>query len=535
MILDSRSLPRNAVVDTDVCIVGAGAAGITLAREFLNQPFNVCLVESGAERLDRTIQSLSQGDNAGIPYYPLDECRQRALGGTTHLWMGWCAPFEEMDFEEREWVPFSGWPFPRSALVPFYERAQRVCQIGPFVYDVGPWETPERPRLPFLDERIITKTFQFSPPTRFGTVYRDELARAGNLKTLLHGTAVELEATESAGQVARLHVASSRDHRFAIAAKVFILAAGGIETPQLLLLSNRVHKAGLGNQNDQVGRCFMEHPYCNTAAFVPADRNLHLGMYFPHTAGPASGAVRMAGTLAIAPATLSREKIENCVFFFPGQYKVHADFQSYGVRSLFHVFHAVRQGALPSDFAKRSVGILRDVHKVFRTGMRMATESRRRSRERWILRSFLEAGPNPDSRVTLSERHDALGRNRVRLDWRPSELDRRSWVRAHEIVDEELRRSRLGRLHMTSEFAQSTWPPSVDGGCHHAGTTRMHVDPRRGVVDEHCRVHGIENLFIAGPSVFPTSGSANPMLTIVALALRLADRVKGILRAPPSP
>jgi choline dehydrogenase-like flavoprotein len=111
-----------------------------------------------------------------------------------------------------------------------------------------------------------------------------------------------------------------------------------------------------------------------------------------------------------------------------------------------------------------------------------------------------------------------------------TELDRHSWVRAHQIVDEELRQTGVGRLHMTSEFEQSVWPASMDGGSHHAGTTRMHVDSNRGVVDEHCRVHGVENLYIAGPSVFPTSGSANPVLTIVALALRLADQVKENLR-----
>jgi choline dehydrogenase-like flavoprotein len=274
----------------------------------------------------------------------------------------------------------------------------------------------------------------------------------------------------------------------------------------------------------------MEHPYHNTAVFFPTDRNVPLGMYFPHTASHADGPVSMVGTLAIASSTLAREKIENCVFFFPARYKTHADFQSYGVRSVFHMFHAVRQGSLPSDFVKRSAGIVRDMDKIVRTGIRMATESRKRSADRWILRSFLEAGPNPESRVTLSERRDALGRNRVRLDWKPSEFDRHSWIRAHQIVDEELRRTGAGRLHMTSEFEHSPWPPSMDGGSHHAGTTRMHVDPQRGVVDENCRVHGIENLFIAGPSVFPTSGSANPMLTIVALALRLADQVKGILR-----
>ena len=422
---------------------------------------------------------------------------------------------------------------PDPASFPSNERAHPVCQIGPFVYEVGPWERPERPRLPLLEERIITKMFQFSPPTRFGTVYRDELARGRESED------ARKRYRRRAGNHGhgRARHASARGefedgHRVAVTAKLFILAAGGYREPHNCCSSRtgRSRPAWETRTIWWVDSSWSTRITTRRSSFLPIATCLWRCTFLT-LASHASGPVGMIGTLALPSSTLAREKIENCVFFFQPQYKTHADFQAYGVRSLFHMFHAVRQGGLPGDFMKRSVGILRDIDKVVRTGARMATGSRKRSADRWILRSFLEAGPNPESRVTLSERRDALGRNRVRLDWKMSELDRQSWRRAHEVVDEELQRTGAGRLHMTPEFEHSAcasfdgwWKPITrePRGC---TWTRS-----RGVVDENCKVHGIENLFIAGPSVFPTSGSANPVLTIVALALRLADCVKGILR-----
>ena len=140
------------------------------------------------------------------------------------------------------------------------------------------------------------------------------------------------------------------------------------------------------------------------------------------------------------------------------------------------------------------------------------------------LNHMTEQSPNPHSRVTLSDERDIFGRNRVRLDWRLTPLDMRSIIKAQEIIDQELRYAGLGRLEI--ELRTETPPEHLEGGWHHMGTTRMHRDPKRGVVDEHCRVHEITNLFIAGPSVFPTGGYANPVLTFVALAIRLADYIK---------
>jgi choline dehydrogenase-like flavoprotein len=142
-----------------------------------------------------------------------------------------------------------------------------------------------------------------------------------------------------------------------------------------------------------------------------------------------------------------------------------------------------------------------------------------------------EQAPNPDSRVTLGAERDALGMPRVKLDWRLTELDRRSFQAFYEVLGRELGRSGVGRVRMRDWVMEKgpSWPSSLGGGWHHMGTTRMHADPKRGVVDANCRVHGVGNLYVAGASVYPTAGCANPTLTLVALSLRLSDHLESVL------
>lgn len=248
MITDARSLPKNTEIDTDVCVVGAGAAGITLARELSGQSFSVCLLESGGLEFQEDTQSLYAGENVGLPYNLANE-RLRFFGGTTNHWGGYCRPLDDIDFKVRDWIPNSGWPFDKAHLIPYYERALKICQLGePYTFDVADWESEETPRLPFIGNRVVTKLFRLSPPTRFGRVYRNEISRSGNISTYLHANAVEIETDENARTVTRLRVASLEGNSFWVSAKLFILATGGIENPRLLLNSNKRQSVGLGNQ-----------------------------------------------------------------------------------------------------------------------------------------------------------------------------------------------------------------------------------------------------------------------------------------------
>jgi choline dehydrogenase-like flavoprotein len=521
LFIDARNLPENKIIKTDVCIIGAGAAGITLALEFIDQPFQVCLIESGGLQFDKKTQSLSEGENIGVPYWPLHESRLRYFGGSTNHWGGWCWPLDEIDFETRDWVPHSGWPFRKSHIEPFYERARIICKLGPFDYDVENWETEKVPRLGLILDRVITKIIQIRPIS-FGQMYRDNIARAKNISVYLHANVLEIETNDAAKNVTRLHIACLEGKKFWAYAKVFILATGGIENARLLLLSRKVQTAGLGNQNDLVGRFFMEHPHLFSGIFMPSDPLFPTELY--------TGFGKVNNTIFLGALTLSEDtqRRENLTNFGAtlGRSNQYPDW----FQSLRILRSEISQGELPDDFLRHLKNVITEIDQVWITAYKRLLQGERYPLKYYYIYNRTEQVPNPDSRVTLSSQRDGLGQNRVRLDWRLSKIDKSSIRRANEIIGIELGRAGLGRLRISLDEDDTSWPPSLTGGRHHMGTTRMHIDPKKGVVNENCQVHGISNLFVAGSSVFPTSGQANPTLTIVALTLRLADHIKAIMK-----
>ena len=203
MFLDARSVPPGSVIETDVCIVGAGAAGITLAREFANSSFRVILLESGGAEPEQATQDLYAGSDIGRPYDIFPISRLRYFGGTTNHWGGvWCDLPSSLDFETREGVPYSGWPFPLSYLEPWYRRAQPVLKLGPYGYAPSDWgiapsDIPE----PFRGPHFVCRVLQQGPATRFGLEYGPELRKARNLSVYLHANALRFDASENGGAV----------------------------------------------------------------------------------------------------------------------------------------------------------------------------------------------------------------------------------------------------------------------------------------------------------------------------------------------
>jgi choline dehydrogenase-like flavoprotein len=486
MIVDARVIPNEAVIECDVCIVGAGAAGITLARELVGRRVRVALLESGGLTPDAKTQSLYAGAVTERPYFDLDAARSRYFGGTTNLWTGECRPLDAQDFERRDWVPDSGWPFGLDELLPFYEKAQTVCQLGPYAYTADDWRGHGVRPMAIHGERIQSSAFQYSPPTRFGDVYRDELRRSPNVVTYLGANAIDLETPMPSHLVSAVKVACLTGTNFRVAARAFVLATGGIENARLLLLSDRVQPAGLGNGNDLVGRYFMEHLYMDAAAEIRASNGAISDFY---TSGDWVDGRRVRGILGLTPEVRRRERLTNYC----------------GV--------IVEPSSGPLTRLRNAIANVR---------ARTAPRS-------YLVKNVMEQAPNPDSRVTLGPDRDRLGCRRPALRWRLSSLDKFTVHRAHDILGEELSRSGVGQLRSFMGTEADPWPTSVRGARHHMGTTRMHADARHGVVDADCRVHGIANLYVAGSSVFPTVGAANPTLTIVALALRLARHLQNRL------
>ena len=525
MINDFREMTNETVIETDICIVGAGAAGISIAKYLNGSNISICLVESGGFEFEEETQSLYQGKNVGLKYFPLDTARLRYFGGTTNHWTGWCAPLDQIDFEQRDWVPYSGWPFTQKDLEPYYIQAQKWCNVGPYRYQPSDWEADNFKLLALLPEKISNKLWQFSPaPTRFGTAYRAELEQATHIQVLLHANVVEVISNQSAQAVEGVKITTlDRTKTGTVRAKVVILACGGLENPRLLLVSNRVQTTGLGNQNDNVGRFFMEHPVVNSGELITLKDSRFLANY---------GNITIRNGTHLKPAVsiseIAQPKYQTlnvAVMMYSDSFKEQME----GYLAAQKVFRALKSGKFSDNFRHDVINAITDLDN-FAEGLyyRFRGTNKPFPRDTSIsLTSLSEQTPNPNSRVLLDTEKDKLGLPRIKLDWQLTALDKRSIRITNQLIGEEFGRMELGRLQL-AEWLQPEDDhfETLTGGYHHMGTTRMSEDPKQGVVDKNCQVHGLANLYIAGSSVFATSGNSNPTLTIVALAMRLAEHLK---------
>jgi choline dehydrogenase-like flavoprotein len=536
MLIDARSVPTGTVIETEVCIVGAGAAGITLAREFISSGFRVALLESGDTVLQKATQELYAGSNIGRRYYdPKDtNLRLRYFGGTTNVWGGLCPVLDPLDFEIREGVKYSGWPFSRTYLEPWYQRAQAVVQLGPSGYALSDWgiapaDVPE----PFNGPHFICQVMQLSsPPTRFAPVYESELRQASRLTVYLNANALHFDTSDSDNNVEQLSVGVLPDGRFTIRARIYVLATGGIENARLLQLSGKDGGNGLGNDHDLVGRFFMCH--IEYEGGVVALANPDMDFKFYTGVGGASynrfGIPRMFQSY-VCLSEDSRRKLElpNLRIRFM---KPSNDWTSQLGDVLEDLRSVMRDVFAKPDGTNQRGDVARDLRSAIHDIYEVTASIERKVRfgeGALLLLCTSEQMPNPDSRIELGRETDAFGLRKVAIDWQPTTQDKRGAAAGLRLFGAELGRVGFGRFWSSMPDGDTNWPNRMYGDVHNIGTTRMHRDPRSGVVDENCRVHGVGNLYVAGSSVFPTEGIANSTFTIVALALRLADHIKGRL------
>jgi choline dehydrogenase-like flavoprotein len=537
MIIDSHDLPDGKTITSDICIVGAGVAGIALANEFLNLPYTVTIIESGGLEPNIRTQSLNMGKNIGVPYYELDQSRTRAFGGTSHHW---CCELggpqlgvrliglDEIDFEKREWVPNSGWPYPKRELDPYYEKAHAFFEIGPYTYNVNDWKhcLPEIDIPLFPPDHIVeTKIFQFAKKELLYHKYREVIDRAKNVITYINATVLNIDTNESGREVSGLQAGTIDGRRFRFQAGRYILAAGGIEIPRLLLLSNNLHRNGLANEYDNVGRYFMEHPHIWTGYIIPANVDLFnkINLYKVHNVNNTA----VMGKFTISADLQRQEKLLN---FTTSIHPSNMFFVPDGVLQLKKTMSNLKRGRFSRTDRKQLSYALRKLPNVFTHAYRKLRRTidrgfrhRQNMSNVLLLNPMTEQIPNPESRVTLGPERDLFGQNRVHLNWQLTSQDINSIRRSQNILGTELKKYGIGELVI--ELADDSIPHGIHGGWHHMGTTRMDNDPKKGVVDQNCRVHGLSNLFVAGASVFPTVGYANPVLTTVALTMRLADHL----------
>lgn len=512
MIDDFRDVPDGTRFDVDICVVGAGPAGIAIAREFVGTSTSVLLVESGGLEPAAATEVLSGGENVGLDLPTLHNGRTRAFGGATKLWPGQCVRLDEGDFEARDWVPDSGWPITKADLDPFYRRAEQWFGV-PEAFDEQAWRRFGLLPPGFDPDRLRHKCSVYTAEPDVGAVHHDEVARADNVRVLLHATAARMHANGRRSKAETLEVRSLDGRVGNVGAGAFVLCGGGIENARLLLLSE------LGNQNDLVGRYFQEHPVLWVD--LHPDRPMDLQQFYGHLG---RGKVRYLPKIRLDPRTQRDQKVLSAVAD-----PIWEPLVNEGLTAAREISSALQDRRLPRGLSTSMLrSALREVNRVGRAGFRRFGRGQPSAAplERARFKILLEQAPNRDSRVTLSDTRDALGLPLAQVDWRLTDMDQRTAQTMTSVLDSEFRRLGLGRSADVSWLGQDDWALRFEEACHHMGTTRMSDDPGSGVVDADCQVHGVDGLFACGSSVFPIGGYANPTLTIVAIALRLADHLK---------
>jgi choline dehydrogenase-like flavoprotein len=535
-IIDARTLEDGARLEADVCIVGAGAAGLTLALELEAPRRRVLLVESGGFEPDETVQSLYDLESVGYPPRPNYMSRARYFGGSCNLWAGRCMPLHELDLVGRPWVPDSAWPIPPAEVRRHYPKAAAILGLP----SLGNFDPGTHDGRLTRDERALTLSPDLVPaislwapkPKRFNRRERRRIARAGAMQLLLHASVTGIDLDEAGAAVRSLTARTLTGRALRLEARTFVLAAGGLETPRLLLASRDCQSRGIGNQFDLVGRYFMEHPRAVFGAVrIAPGRRLSLMRGWPLR----DGKVQLG--IGLSPEAQAREGLLNHYLTFEEAFSGYAE-QHYQTaievgKVLLRRGHA--GGRLELRKARRAPAVEDFIyllspkeilpHRLWRllTLARTRLASRREAR-RYIVVYFCEQPPDPQSRVYLGHDKDQLGLNRLILDWRIPESVHHSLHQLQDRLGQALERQGLGRLE------PGTGAPHYTDASHHMGTTRMSATARTGVVDPECRVFGVRNLYIAGSAVFPSAGHANPTLTIVALTLRLAEHLRRVAR-----
>ena len=507
MHTDARTLDDQSVIEGELCIIGAGAAGISMALDWQNAGHRVILLEGGGFNVESDIQDLYAGENVGQKYYPLQSARLHFFGGTTGHWGGWCSPYDPQDFEKRDWVPHSGWPISLDDLSSYYVEAGKIVELQEETFETAAFidEANDLKALPFENSPVWTKMWQLSPPTRFGKKYRDVIVASDDIHLYTYANVCDIRANETVSNIESVEIRMFDGKTISVKANAFVLACGAMQNARLLLASNNQAPAGLGNDNDLVGRFFMEHLEVGAGKLV-LSQTLPMDFYLANIF-----VSKFFGELALSAEKQAELGILNCTTSFR-----EGSFSEFSPLSIDH---------FPED-ASKTIELMDGWEAASKLNQDESAPARRP--RVFSLHTRSEQAPNPDSKITLSNQRDALGVPRTKLDWRPTVFDKHSIRSFYQTVATEAGRLGIGRIQLEDWLLTDDplWPSYLGGGWHHMGTARMHTDPKQGVVDANCKVHGINNLYVAGSAAFTTAGAANPTLTLIALTLRLSEHLK---------
>ena len=552
MLISASTIQADCGLSADIVIVGAGPAGIVLALELEKSGLDILLIESGDLQISDAAQSLGEASHFDPQFHaPMTECTRHQVGGTSTIWGGRCVPYDPIDFDRRDYIPHSTWPIRYDDITPYFQRAcdYFLCGHSEFsLHDIQ--EIAQKSIIPGLpDGTVLTSALErWCLPTNFGKEYLNALKQSQHIRLIYGLTCTNIQLSNgSEPHVTALQAKTLSRKSIQLKAKHYVLAGGALNTTRLLLASNQQHPEGIGNHSGLLGRYYMGHLSGDIATVqftTPPQKTIYgfdrdIDQTYLRRRFSFSQALQQEKQLTNTVAWLSTPRIDN-----PNHGSGVLSFSYLTLSSLLGQYltaKAIRKTFIGQDvkqtYQAHLKNVLRDLGQTLtfvpQFGYQRYIAKRKipglfiySASNEYTLHYHAEQVPNPDSRVTLSDETDELGMRRLNIDLRYSDQDIESVVRAHRYWDDYLKQHNCGYLkYKTDQREASVWEQASDG-FHQVGTTRMSEHPSDDVVDANCKVHHLENLFIASSAVFVTSGQANSTFMIVAFALRLADQLK---------
>ena len=484
MLFDfNEAWSRVTGVQYDVCVCGTGPAGITIARKLAANGKKVLLLEAGGFEYSDKSQDHYRGKNVGRTYW-LETSRLRYLGGTSNHWGGLCALQDPITFEPHEINGLPGWPISREEMLKGLDEAKEIL-------DIAGQDLIDKKQPGFDSPWFNRYGFALSPPTRFFKKYGAEIRQSQQIDAFYNANLIDIRLNDNLTRVKNLRVQNYNGKISDVSAAQYVLALGGIENVRLLLNSNRQVPAGLGNHSDMVGRCFMESLNVPIGRFLPTNPDFWKSGSIP---------------LVVTEALMRQRNIGNGDIDYAPNVSAAVVMHKYGGRlELLREF--INQTGCYSPALMQLARQLVDFD----------------CPGDGVIGSIIEQEPNPDSRVSLTEDLDSFGLRRVQLNWQFCDADLKTIRVISTESAKEMARLNLARVQLAPFILDTRLEIPASGFGHHMGTTRMSDDPRYGVVDKNCRIHGLENLYIGGSSVFSRCGGHNPTLSIVLLSIRLGE------------
>lgn len=530
MHVDARQLLDQATLEADVAIVGAGPAGITVAQELMGRGLTILLIECGTfDRPEPYAEDVARWVERGIRDTEKHQCNRR-VGGSTWYWGSHARPLDPIDFEKRDWVPHSGWPVSYAQMAPFFDRTLDLLELRAMAGEHLAWDAREVPDMGTTDWPEVC-----FPLNRFGAIEFSQRAAAMRLLPgvtfLTSATVSDIRLRADLSAVDHLVCSTPSGSKVRVHAARVVLASGGVENPSILLRANAQIREGIGNERGLVGRFLQAHPTVECPFRFLSDFSIPTALQIDWKRALIGNisARREAlrgyafAKLALAEKTQREHRLLNSAAALAGFHnadatKVWDDLAKFLTDYGAGLDNDGAEKAL-RQFGVRMPHLLRALHNM-------------RTRQSQVdyffnMQIACEQAPNPESRVTLTDDVDALGNRRPAIDWRLTDLDRRSAKRTAEVLGLAFEVRGLAEDDLRDPILDPAWPGRMHGGFHYIGTTRMGHDASTGVVDANAKVFGVDNLYITGCSIFPTSGHAPPTFTLVALAARLASHLRG--------